>query len=304
MEPLISVIVPVYKVELFLPSCIESIISQTYQNIEIILVDDGSPDRCPQICDKWAAKDSRIKVIHKSNGGLSSARNAGLDAAIGDYIGFVDSDDTIDSHMYEKLLFGIQNNDADICICGIKNVDETGCVVKNKESVDIPTAVFTRETMFEMLSKWYYVTAPNKLYKKRIFDKNRFAEGRIHEDEFSVHHFIGECNRVATISEELYIYLQRSNSITTGSLNVRHLDAVDALLDRYEYFKKNKYKALARKTLREAYGVYISLIEKIEKQSNMQRLQETYKSIFYRLIKNIDLRAAKLFIVYTKYMTK
>lgn len=117
-QPKISVIVPVYKVENFLDRCVESIVGQTYENLEIILVDDGSPDNCPSMCDKWAEKDRRIKVIHKENGGVSSARNAALDIVSGDYIGFVDSDDWIDPGMYEFLYENSQKYDADISYCG------------------------------------------------------------------------------------------------------------------------------------------------------------------------------------------
>ena len=125
-QPKISVIVPVYKVEKFLDRCVESIVGQTYENLEIILVDDGSPDNCPSMCDKWAEKDSRIKVIHKENGGVSSARNAALDAATGDFIGFVDSDDWIEPDMYESLMMRIDETGKDIAVCSYYSIEVSG----------------------------------------------------------------------------------------------------------------------------------------------------------------------------------
>ena len=126
---LISVVVPVYKVEKYLDECVQSIVNQTHRNLEIILVDDGSPDRCPQLCDEWAEKDSRIRVIHQKNGGLSAARNAGLDVAKGDYIGFVDSDDYIAPDMYEQLLIPLLKENKKTSCCLISRVFDNGTVV-------------------------------------------------------------------------------------------------------------------------------------------------------------------------------
>ena len=121
-NPLISVVVPIYKVEEYLQRCVDSIINQTYKNLEIILVDDGSPDSCPKMCDNFAKQDKRIKVIHKINAGVSEARNTGLEYATGDYVGFIDSDDYIHPTMYEKLLNGIKKENSDICMCRFVNV--------------------------------------------------------------------------------------------------------------------------------------------------------------------------------------
>ena len=131
MNYLISVIVPVYKAEKYLNQCIESIVSQTYQNLQIILVDDGSPDNCPAICDDWAKKDRRIVVIHKENGGQSSARNVGLDIARGEYVGFVDADDFIDHDMYEILLHSLVSTNVDIVCCGSRIVNEKGIKLRD-----------------------------------------------------------------------------------------------------------------------------------------------------------------------------
>lgn len=134
-EDLISVIVPVYKVEKYLHRCVDSIINQTYKNLEIILVDDGSPDNCPKICDEYAQKDQRIKVIHKKNAGISEARNAGLEIAQGEFVAFVDSDDYIDSTMYEKMLLLAQKEKNDLVLCGFKKVSEDGKIENFNEKI-------------------------------------------------------------------------------------------------------------------------------------------------------------------------
>lgn len=233
---MISTIIPVYNVDNYLPKCVDSIINQTYQNLEIILVDDGSPDRCPEICDEYAKKDKRIKVIHKKNGGLSDARNAGLEIAKGEYISFIDSDDYINEHMYEDMLSAIENVDADLCICGYDRVNDDG---KIRSSAHFKNAVLSQNDAFEMLVQGnvYFIVAWNKLYKRIVFDKLLFRKGKIHEDEFIMHHVYGECNKIVTLEKSYYYYLVRETSIT-GSVkgNIKHFDAVDAYLDRMGYF--------------------------------------------------------------------
>ena len=142
-EPLVSVIVPVYKVEKYLDKCVESIVGQTYKNLEIILVDDGSPDNCPAMCDKWADRDSRIKVIHKQNGGVSSARNAGIDAVQGEFIGFVDSDDWLEPDMYDCLVKNALEYNADISRCGyfVDWSDHTSYVGSTEKKINLPDAL-------------------------------------------------------------------------------------------------------------------------------------------------------------------
>ena len=162
---LISVIVPIYGVEKYLNKCVESLIGQTYKVLEIILVDDGSKDNCPTLCDEWAKKDSRIKVVHKENGGLSDARNAGLPYATGEYISFIDSDDYIEPTFYERLFAAIEEAGAEIAECGTRYVDECGNELKIRQSQD---GCFDTLTALKMLiqEKGLYQTVWNKLYKK------------------------------------------------------------------------------------------------------------------------------------------
>lgn len=233
---MISVIVPIYNVEDYLSKCIESVINQTYKNLEIILVDDGSPDNCPKICDEYAQTDSRIKVVHKPNGGLSDARNAGLDIATGEYIGFIDSDDYIDEHMYEEMLSAIENADADLCICGYDRVDDDG---KIKSSAHYNNALLSQEQAYEMLVQGnvYFIVAWNKLYKRDVFENLRFMKGRIHEDEFIMHHVYGECSKIVTLEKSYYNYLVRESSITgVVKGNLKQLDYVESYIERIDYF--------------------------------------------------------------------
>ena len=185
-KKLLSVIVPIYGVEKYLSKCLDSIIAQTYLNIQIILVNDGSPDKCSQICEVYAARDNRIIVIHKENGGLSSARNAGIEKATGAYIAFVDSDDFIHPKMYEILIDNLERNDADISVSNLKKVYD------EREEIDSlgENKVFLyekRDAMRNFFDKNLYVptvVAWTKVYKRELFSTIRFPEGKIHEDEF------------------------------------------------------------------------------------------------------------------------
>ena len=162
---LISVIVPIYKVEEYLDCCIRSIINQTYSNLEIILVDDGSPDGCPEICDAWVKKDSRIKVIHKENGGLSDARNAGMVIASGEYVAFIDSDDRVESEFIQKLYNVITEHNADIAECAVSYVDENGNILRVRNSAPI-TEMGKIEALHRLvLEDGVFQTVWNKLYR-------------------------------------------------------------------------------------------------------------------------------------------
>lgn len=245
MEKKISVIVPIYKVEKYLDKCIESIINQTYQNIEIILVDDGSPDDCGLICDEWAKKDSRIIVIHKENGGLSSARNVGLDIAKGEYIGFVDSDDYIEPNMYYELVKELEANDSDLSICNFYKEDEYGNIEKN--NFHNANKTYQTEDGLALLSSigyGRYVVAWNKLYKKVLFDDIRFPLGKLHEDQAVMHYVFNKCKMISTTDKFLYHYIFRKGSIMSASFSIKSLDEADAIFDRIEFYKSNNYLSL------------------------------------------------------------
>lgn len=183
-NPLISIVVPIYKVEQYLDECVESLIRQTYKNIEIILVDDGSPDRCPQMCDEWATRDNRIQVIHKKNGGLSSARNTGKDVAQGEFIGFVDSDDFVDERMYEKLLQGF-DSDKNVGITAVKilsYVDGKKKPFRKDWDIFEHRVVKPEDFAIKMIGQECSFTAWNKLYKASLVKNVDFKAGRNNED--------------------------------------------------------------------------------------------------------------------------
>ena len=239
---LISVIVPVYKVEPYLDRCVRSIVDQTYQNLEIILVDDGSPDNCPAMCDAWAGRDGRIRVIHKPNGGLSDARNAGMAAAAGEYIAFVDSDDWISGEFLELLHRAMMETEADLAacdaaaVCGAEEIPAltgTPCI----------TAHTRQEAMADLArGKGFRAVAWNKLYKRSLLDNEAFPVGKLHEDEFFTYRVIDKCARLAYVDRPLYYYFQREGSIMTVR-SARHLDALEAYLARQSLFRE-RYPAL------------------------------------------------------------
>lgn len=223
-NPLISVIIPVYKVEKYLHKCVDSVINQTYSKLEIILVDDGSPDNCGMICDEYSQKDSRIRVIHKENGGLSDARNAGLDIALGDYIGFVDSDDYIAPNMYEMMLQNAKKNKADISLCGYYNEYEGGIIEKNYPIIEKKVLTASEGLKEVIYSKKYGVMAWTKLYKKELFKNVRYPKGHVCEDVYVIGDIFENVKIAAFDSTSLYYYVHRNDSITTYSFNEKHLD--------------------------------------------------------------------------------
>lgn len=241
-DGLISVIVPVYKTEKYLDHCVESIVNQTYQNLEIILIDDGSPDSCPAMCDAWAAKDSRIKVIHKENGGLSDARNAGMVAATGEYIAFVDSDDRIHPRFLECLYDAIISHGADIAACDIRFVNP-GDVVSD-ETVESESALYTVEQAIETLTNGvrFRAVAWNKLYRAELLQGEFFPVDKYHEDEFFTYQILDKAHCLAYVDAQLYYYLQRPGSIMQ-TVSVKHLDLLDAYLERMELLNR-KYPRL------------------------------------------------------------
>ncbi len=245
MNDLVSVIVPVYKVENYLCNCIESILNQTYGNMEIILVDDGSPDGCGRICDEYTKKDNRIRVIHKENGGLSDARNAGIEIATGKYIVFIDSDDVVHRRMIEFLYNGIVKDKADISVCAFKKVQAVDDIffpdICNPHMAVIEENDDKTEYFFESNYEEFTV-AWNKMYPIEYFEKIRFPKGKIHEDEFTTYKLLEKANRIIFIKEPLYFYIQRGDSIMGETFNEKRLMRLDAYLERMEHYRNiSKY---------------------------------------------------------------
>ncbi len=284
---MISVVVPVYKVEAYLDKCVGSVAGQTYRDLEIILVDDGSPDSCPAMCDAWAEKDDRIRVIHKPNGGLSDARNAGMAAARGEFIAFVDSDDWIAPEMLERLLLAMERDDSDIAACAVEMVWEDGTpsrLLTVRENCVLNRQEAQRTLLKEKLLKqpvWY------KLYRRETIEGVLFEVGKYHEDVFWSYQAVGNARRVSLIDYVGYYYLQRGGSIMGESYSLKRLDALEAVERRYDYFTRQfpDLAAEARLSIRYAciYHGQMALryLKGKERDMAMSRLRETLKK--YRI---------------------
>lgn len=247
----ISIIVPVYQVEKYIRQCIDSILAQTFTDFELILVDDGSKDNSGKICDEYAERDKRIRVFHKENGGLSDARNIGLDNASGNYFMFVDSDDYISPDMTECLYKKIHKENADIAVCNYRYVFENGekdFSTENKAEVLSGKEIFYNRKNERNYGFW--TVAWNKLYKAEAFKNLRFRFGKYHEDEFWANDIYRPDIRVVTVSESLYYYRQREDSIM-GNKNIRKcFDIIEAFEERINiYLKEEEYSAQAYKVL-------------------------------------------------------
>lgn len=240
VNPKISIIVPIYKVEQYLSRCIDSILNQTFQEFELILVNDGSPDNCGQICETYALKDERIKVIHKENGGLSDARNAGLDICSGEYIGFIDSDDFIHPRMYERLYNVLRKSEALIAQCDFqyfKNIEEI-----SKNAVTNEFKIYDYKEAIAGLIDNHLLVANvwNKLYHKSLFGNIRFPKGKIHEDEYVTYKLFYYAKKIARVEDKLYFYYNNSNGIMKN-LNIEHkIHWIQAIEERGSFLKAHQ----------------------------------------------------------------
>lgn len=261
---LISVIVPVYNVEKYIHQCIDSILSQTFTDFELILVDDGSPDQCPQICDRYVEQDQRIHVIHQKNGGLSAARNAGIDWAFANsdsqWITFIDSDDWVHPELLERLYLAAVNRDTSVSVCGYIETAETETendigqlspelwdaesFYAQKQVESAPVQLWTPEDFYVQ----YNVNASvawGKLYKKECFSKIRYPIGKIHEDEFITYKILFEHKKIAFIDAPLYAYFSNPNGIMKTKWRPERLCGIEARMEQIAYFSENHFE-LAR----------------------------------------------------------
>lgn len=237
---MISVVVPIFNVEKYLTECIESILNQTYKDFELILVNDGSTDNSLKICNEYLKKDERIRVINKENGGLSSARNSGIEVAKGEYIAFIDSDDLINENMFEKMMKIAIEKNADIVQCNYQEFYDESEINSN---IDISNEIEELNNI-EALHKFYEngksacaVVAWNKIYKTKLFNDVRYPFGRVHEDVFTTHKLLYKANKIICIKDKFYYYRQRANSITTNKYNKKRLDILDAIEERANFLK-------------------------------------------------------------------
>ena len=281
MDELITVVIPVYNVEKYLNRCIESVINQTYKNLEIILVDDGATDNCPSICDEYAKKDSRIKVIHKKNGGLSDARNVAIDVAKGAYIGFVDSDDYIALDMFEKLYNAINEYEADISVC-------LHYVEKGKAlSIEVPpmdeVKVMGRDEAEKLLLEDKFVKnyAWDKLYKATLFEGVRYPVGRNYEDIATTYLLFEKADKVCRIPEYLYSYQMRDDSISANASDEKWHKNCKAIIqgnmERYLYYTdkdKKDFADMAMSKLVVYIYTFIMFSYKLDKPETCREYQQ------------------------------
>ena len=254
---LVSVVVPVYKVERYLDKCIGSIVKQTYTNLEIILVDDGSPDNCPRMCDEWAEKDSRIRVIHKENGGLSDARNAALDICTGTYVVFVDSDDYIHQDCVSYLVELITENKAELAICGVWHVTEAGKQLNCFDNNDRRYVMDQRQALKEMCEGTLFGnSACAKIIPLRFFDDVRFPVGRLYEDLAIMYKLFLKMQTIVFGQRALYYYVWRDNSITKSAFSFRQLDMVTYAEEMCEEIIRH-WPDLLPNTQKRLFAVYV-----------------------------------------------
>jgi glycosyltransferase involved in cell wall biosynthesis len=261
--PLISVVIPVYNTQKYLERCVESVLCQSYGNLEVILVDDGSPDNCGKMCDAFAQQDARIRVIHQDNEGQASARNRGLDIAKGEYIGFVDSDDYIDTGMYNSLYTLLVKNDVQIACCGTCVVDEQG---KTKSTFNNPTEGIILYDRDQALGEHLHNTRItsslcDKLYVAEIFNGIRMIEGMIYEDMEVLPRCLAKAQQVVYSSEPLYYNVMTANSTMRGRFSLRQFDMMKAGKLRFIFYQKSCHEHinLAKEMLIE---ICLSLIYK------------------------------------------
>ena len=237
--PLISVVIPVYNVEQYIEKCLDSITGQTYRNLEIIMVDDGSTDQSGAACDRIAKTDDRIRVIHQVNGGPSKARNTGIDHAKGQYLFFVDGDDYIAPDMIKELYRRLQTDRSDIALCGVSRVEADGVISREFTLPDdVITGLQSLEKAYGLNGVLFCSMIVNKLYRKKLFSNVRFPVGRFHEDEATVYKILDQCELISIVSNPSYYYLNREKSTMNLPYSVKQLDGIEASYQRYFYYKK------------------------------------------------------------------
>ena len=287
-KDLISIIVPIYNIEKYLRDCIHSLINQTYQNIEVILVDDGSKDESNKICDEYSQKYDFVKVIHKTNGGLSDARNIGMQHAKGTYISFVDGDDIIDKDYIKKLYEAIKINQKSIAVCGYNRFQEKEELLKLDKKNTFDSKVETAESylkkvLYQKNQNVYSISAWGKLYQKEIFQNIQFPKGKIYEDIYVIADIISQVDSIAVVKENLYYYRITNNSITTssfGNKRMQVLDSCDQLINRVNI----SYPKLIKGAYTFKYSRSFESIMMVLKDNKKNSYQKEY-NIFNNIVK-------------------
>lgn len=287
--PLISVIVPVFKVEKYIHKCIDSILSQTFNDFELFLVDDGSPDNCGKICDEYAEKDSRIIVIHKENGGLSDARNAALNRVNGEYITFIDSDDYVSAYHLETMFNALEITGADIALANITSFNDE----EYDDSLYKPTTEMKTLTGIDIFSTLNRPNACAKLYKKTIYSDIRFPVGRLYEDVFIWHDVLSKVDRIVLTGVNSYFYYFRSDSIMHQEYKLQFTDIIDALELRIKKLEELGLQQLAdenREFIYSRVGAAFAFLNNTVpvNKKRLDEIKKIYDTEYPKLMKETD----------------
>lgn len=292
--PTISVIVPVYKVEAYLDRCIESILAQTYEDFELILVDDGSPDNCPAMCDSWAEKDSRIKVIHKKNGGLSDARNAGFEASNGVWISFIDSDDYVHPVMLQALYDAVQEHGVKISACNFTKTEGEPLV----ECQDL-TANLWRAEDFYLQRNVNATVAWGKIYHRSIVLP--YPKGKVHEDEFVTYRILFDCEQIAVLDAALYGYYSNPEGITKSKAynQSRQINKLEAMEEQFFFFEQLG-KIDMSKLSRHLWITTCHILEKAPTNKQRRKLAKFIKKLYPHMRIYLN-RYDKLYVYFLRF---
>lgn len=282
----ISVIIPVYNVKKYLSECLDSVVNQTYKNLQIILVDDGSTDFSGKICDEYANNDNRIIVVHQKNAGAGAAKNTGLELIDGDYFSIIDSDDYIELDMYEKMVNSLEKYNADIVQCLFRNVYVNDSFDrKYKIKGNYPKVLTPKNFLKEYLYDWKYAIFANKVFKSSLLKDIRFPVGRKIDDEFFTYKLVCNAKKVVNIDNILYNYRMRKTSVMNENDTDRLIyDRIDCFVERYDYIRK-KYPSLDKKYLTKLYD---SLLYYKTQVNNTEKLEKYISKIQKPKINKID----------------
>ena len=284
-QDLISIVIPVYNVEKYLERCLQSVVDQTYKDIEIILVDDGSTDESKIICDLYESNDSRIKVIHKENGGLSDARNAGIDIAKGKYISFIDSDDYVEKDYIKSMYDAIKKDNSDISV-SLHVIKYENGKTKFKFENQCDKIVNAKQALEMMLyDDGLDLSAWGKLYKTVFFNNIKFPKGRIFEDAATTYKLMDKAEKISLVNQYLYNYMIRNNSISSGKFNEKKMDLISSTKEMSD-FVSQKYPDLQRACDRRLMYAYLSTITQLAKSNEQKKYCDLKKELMTYIKKN------------------
>lgn len=291
----ISVIIPVFNIENYIEKCVNSIVKQTYTKLEIILVDDGSTDCSGMLCDEWEERDKRIRVIHKKNGGLSDARNAGIDIANGDFLVFIDGDDYVHKKMVEVLYQNLINTKSDISVCKYIKINESELPDISEKEIKYQTFMGTEKNLQLYRNNAECCVMWNKMFSKKLFRTLRFPVGKVHEDEFVIHRLLADADKIVFCNQILYYYIQRKGSIMNDTDIVRQKKGRDDIWQAYcerekFYESEEKYSQELLETRVSMLFTALRLQEEINYDGAVDISKKLYRNEMKRMLKISEVR--------------